>query len=276
MPLAEIDRRITFDAARQTMEVDFSGYHFDSSALVNTFYDHLEERIAATGEELWFFLVNLCDMRIDPKAWSAYSRRGRALNLAHSMGSVRYDASEITRKQILRAANTEAFDPNLFADRASALARIADMPSKRRRRIHHAAVYSEADLAPRITFDHARQIMEADFSDFTFNTSRDVNDVYDHIEARIRETGRKWFFLVNLNGCRIMPGAWVQYALRGKRLNIAASLGSVRYAADSETETDLRLRAESQDFKPNIRTTRAEALARIEEMRATLMQNASD
>ena len=47
----------------------------------------------------------------------------------------------------------------------------------------------------------------------------------------------------------------------------AASLGSVRFAAGSETETDIRLRAETGGFRPNIRNTRAEALERIEEMK---------
>ncbi|MEO0990970.1 MAG: hypothetical protein AAFX00_08485, partial [Pseudomonadota bacterium] len=60
---------------------------------------------------------------------------------------------------------------------------------------------------------------------------------------------------------------WVQYAARGKTLNEAWSLGSVRYAAGSETEADIRLRAESQGFRPNIRNTREEALERIAEMK---------
>ena len=92
--------------------------------------------------------------------------------------------------------------------------------------------------------------------------------MYDHIEERIRATDQKWYFLVNMNNCRIMPEAWVQYARRGKSLNIAASLGSVRYAAGSEAEEEIRQRAQSQDFRPNIRNTREEALARIEEMKA--------
>ncbi len=44
----------------------------------------------------------------------------------------------------------------------------------------------------------------------------------------------------------------------------------MRYAAGSETEAEIRLRAESQDFRPNIRNTREEALERIDEMRADL------
>ena len=113
--------------------------------------------------------------------------------------------------------------------------------------------------------------MEVDFSDFTFYHSRDVNDFYDFVEDRIKETDRKWFFLVNLERCQILPAAWVRYAHRGKLLNVAASLGSVRYAPGSENEEEIRMRAESQEFRPNIRNTREEALERIEEMRAALI-----
>lgn len=264
----DIDRRIAFHDDLQIMEADFSDLHFDGTATVNQIYDRLEERIAATGEDLWFFLVNLFGTRIDPEAWVAYSRRGKALNLAHSMGSVRYDASEETRRQIERAANTEAFDPNLFADREAAIERLAGLPGKRRARVSHDPNYAPADFVRRISFDTESGIMNADFSHFTFHHSRDVDDFYDHIEDRIRETGRKWYFLVDLNGCQIMPAAWVRYAHRGKRLNQAASLGSVRFAAGSETEADIRMRAESQEFRPNIRNSRQEALARINEMKA--------
>ncbi len=263
------DDRIQFDDERQIMEVDFSNYQFDDSASVNRVYDRIEERIAETGEEFWFFLINLNETRIDSSAWIAYARRGRALNLAHSMGSVRFDASPETAAQIERAARTEAFDPNLLTNRADALVRIGQMPSKRRARIQHDPNYSARDFFHRITFDPKTRIMEADFGWFTFNHSRDVNDFYDHIEARIAESGHDtWFFLINYEGTQILPAAWVRYAHRGKLLNQAHSMGSVRYAPGSETEADIRLRAESQDFRPNIRNTRAEALRRIAEMRA--------
>lgn len=268
--IAEMDARISFHDDLQIMEADFSHLTFDGSRMVNLFYDRLEARIAATGEPLWFFLVNLNGTRIDPPAWTAYSRRGRALNHAHSMGSVRFDASEDTRRQIERAANTEAFDPNLFLDRDAALARLAELPSKRRRKLTHESNYALSDFVRRLRFDPEEQIMDVDFSHFTFHHSRDVNDFYDYLEERIIETDRKWFFLVNLNGCAILPAAWGQYALRGKRLNQAASLGSARYAAGSETEADIRQRAESQGFRPNIRNTRDEALALIRQMRDDL------
>jgi len=268
---ADMNSRISFHEDLQIMEADFSDFDFASSAIVNAFYDCLEERIAQTGEEKWFFLVNLCGTRIDQSGWLTYSRRGRDLNLAHSMGSVRFDASDITRKQIERAANTEAFDPNLFTNREEAIARIGQLTSTRRKRIQHDPNYVEADFVRRLSFDHETVIMSVDFSDFIFYHSRDVNDFYDFVEDRIKETDRKWFFLVNLERCQILPAAWIQYAHRGKKLNIAASLGSVRYALGSENEAEIRMRAESQEFRPNIRNTREEALERIEEMRAVLI-----
>lgn len=271
--IAEFDNRITFHEATKIMEADFSDFHFDSSAMVNAFYDRIETRIRDSGETLWFFLVNYSHSRVESAAWLAYSRRGKALNLAHSMGTVRFDASEITRRQIERDAQTEAFDPNLFADRDSAIARLATFPNKRPEIIEQLPSNSAEEIDRRITFDPDTLIMEADFSNLTFEHSRDVDDVYDHIEKSIRDTGRKWFFLVNLSGCQIMPAAWVRYAHRGKRLNIAASLGSVRFAPGMETEADIRMRAESEDFRPNIRNTRAEALERIEELRAEVLQS---
>ncbi len=268
LSLAEIDARIRFHDDLQIMECDLSNLHLESAEDANRLYDRLEDRIAATGHERWFFMINYSNSRIDPIAWIAFSRRGKALNLAHSQGSVRFDASEETRRQIERDAGTENFDPSLFADRDAAIAYLSERPSQRRERIVHDSNYSTPDFVRRLTFLHDEGIMEADFSHFTFWHSGDVNDFYDFIEDRIRDTDRKWYFLVNLNGCRIMPEAWVQYARRGKALNIAASLGSVRYAAGSETEDEIRNRAQTQDFRPNIRNTREEALARIAEMKA--------
>ena len=264
----DIDRRIVFHDAIAVMEADFSNVHLHNSAEVNAFYDRLEERIAETGENLWFFLVNYSGSRIDPDAWFAFSRRGKSLNMAHSMGSVRFDASEETRRQIERDAGTENFDANLFADRDSALRRLADLPSKRLKKIVHVPTYTRADFEPRVRFLEDQEIMEIDLSGLKLHHSRDVNDLIDYLQELIEKSGRKWYFLINYNNCHIDPSAWVQWAKRGKELNIGGSLGTVRYEAGSETEADIRLRAETQGFRPNIRNTRAEAVERIAEMKA--------
>jgi hypothetical protein len=265
---ADIAERIVFHEDSQIMEVSFANVRLSNSLDVNLFYDQIEERIAATGETLWFFLVNYCETRIDQEAWFAFSRRGMELNKAHSMTSVRFDASEITKRQIERDAGTEAFDPNMFFDRESALARLKSLPSKRRKKIVMKPSFKLSDWNWRIDFSPENEIMSVDFSDFSFEHSRDVDDVYNFIESQIKPTERKWYFLIKYEGTRIQSPAWVEYAARGKKLNHEFSLGSVRYAAGSETETDIRLRAESQGFRPNIRNTRGEALELIAEMKA--------
>ena len=270
---SQIDSRITFHKDDEIMEVSFENLTLSNSIDVNAFYDRIEERVAETGEGLWFFLVNYSGARIDNEAWFAFSRRGKELNLAHSMASVRFDASEFTQRQIARDANTETFDPNLFADRTDALRHLQSLPSKRRKTTIETPNIALHDLEWRITFLPEEDIMDVNFSNLSFEHTADVNFVYDFIDERVRATQRKWFFLVNYEGTQIQSAAWVQYARRGKALNERWSLGSVRYAPGSETETDIRLRAESQDFRPNIRNTRAEAMERIAEMKAAAGSN---
>jgi hypothetical protein len=262
--------RIRFDVAAQVAEIDLSRLTLTTSGDVNALYDAIEAAIAETGEELWFFVINYSDFRIDSDAWYTHHKRGKALNLAHSQGTVRYDVSDETRRQIERTAETEAFDPNLFADREGALARVAELPTKRRRKVVHEVGYTEADFARRISFEPEAEIMNVDFRNFTFHHSGDVNAFYDHIERRVQETGLRWFFLINYENCRIYEEAWVAYARRGKALNMRWSMGSVRYAPGSETEETIRMRAESQQFRPNIRNTREEALERIAEMKSEM------
>ena len=265
---ADYNSRIRFHEDLQIMEVDLSNVHLFDSADVNTLYDQIEQRVGETGEDQWFFLINYSGSRIDPAAWIAFSRRGKLLNIAHSMGTVRCDASEETRRQIERDAGTEKFDANLFADRDSAIDRLKSLPSKRRRKVVHKPSYTLADFEPRVSFIEEVEIMDIDLTGLRLRHSRDVNDLIDYLERRIEETGRRWFFLINYSDCRIEPGAWVQWARRGKELNLGGSLGTVRYETGSQTETDIRLRAESQGFRPNIRRTRDGALARINELRA--------
>lgn len=267
LTLPQIDARIVFHPEDQIMEVSFADLSLSTSADVNTFYDRVEERIGESGEHLWFFMVNYSNARIDNTVWFTFSRRGRMLNKAHSMGSARFDASDITHRQIERDSGTEAFDPNLFADREGAISRLRAMLSRRQTRIVHKPSFTRGDLTWRIEFLARETIMEVDFANMSFEHSRDVNDVYDFIEEQIGGTGQKWYFLVNYEGTRIQSPAWVQYAKRGKVLNESWSLGSVRYAPGSETASEIRMRAESQEFRPNIRNTRNEALERIAEMK---------
>ena len=105
----EIDTRITFHNDDEIMEVTFEDMALANSVDVNLFYDRIEKRIAVTGHDQWFFLVNYCNTRIEPDAWFAFSRRGKELNLAHSMRSVRFDASDTTLRQIKNAGSRKDF-----------------------------------------------------------------------------------------------------------------------------------------------------------------------
>ncbi|SLN43738.1 hypothetical protein [Roseisalinus antarcticus] len=263
-----LDDRITVHEGMQTIEIDYTGLTFDTSAEVGAFYDRIEQRITETGEPLWFFLVDTTDYRIDDSAWFTYTRRGRDVQEGHSMGTLRVDRSADTAARIERTRGTDRFNPNLFASRAEAVADLSTRPSRRRTRVGHVPSFLKSEFLRRVRLNPATDIAEVDFSAMSFEHSRDVNDVFNWLEEELRATRRKWYFLYNYEGTRIQSPAWLQYSLRADALRETWSLGSVRYAAGSETERDIRQRAETREIRPNIRNTRTEALTRIDEMKA--------
>ena len=108
----------------------------------------------------------------------------------------------------------------------------------------------------RIRIDDAAGIVEVDFSDFEFRSADLVNDFFDAIEGRVSPTGKRWYFMTNFQACSVWPEAWVAFAHRGKKISVQHALGTVRYS---------ELHAEDQ---PDICASRAEALAKIEAMKA--------
>lgn len=132
----------------------------------------------------------------------------------------------------------------------------------------------DTEFEGRLRFHDLLDVMEVDFSHMTFESERQVNAIYDFIQDRIAETGKKWYFLVNYEECRIDSDAWFRFSLRGKDLNIASSLGSVRYSPPKSTETEIRKRSEQEKFESNLFDTRDEALLRIAQMRVEKAQAA--
>ena len=269
--IVNVDERLVFRREDETMEVDFTNLHLRSAEDVDNLYDDIEAAIAISGQNKWYFLVNYMNCVIDPAARPDHSRRGSRLNVAHSLGTVRFDASDHAKAEIAKRPNQVYIGDNFFTDRASAVAKIAqlrtDLPGVSQFGNISPSQYTVADFVERIEFLPNEQIMDVNFQDFSFDNNGDVNGFYDHIEKRIAETGQKWYFLVNYLNCQITIKAWVSFAQRGKRLNIASSLGSVRYDASPETEAEIRARAQKQDFKPNIRASRKDALLRLGEMK---------
>lgn len=260
--------RVMIHEGPQIVEINFEGLRFNSSAQVNAFYDFVEKRLGETGEPLWFFMVNTRDYRVDPDAWFAFTRRGRDLNEGHSMKTVRYDADPETVKQITKTKGTDRETPNLFASRDAAMAHLQSLPSKRRVALGHVPSFDKASFLRRLTFDEATGILEIDLSGMSFEHSRDVNDIHNWVEDAIRGTRHKWWIIAHYDGTRIQSPAWVQFSLRSEAFAETYAMGIVRYALGSETEADKRLRYEAKSTRPNIRNTRAEALERLEELRA--------
>ena len=270
------DDRITFHHDDQTMEVDFSDLDFDSAQQVNAFYDLVDEKMAATGQDKWYFLVNYKNCRLSPGAWIPFSNRGKKVNIASSLGSVRYAVSDETGKSILRQSEKEDFDPNLFSSRQAAVDHITEMRQQAKTAPDKQETVVQEDNAKpltrsienRITFFPDLEVMEVDFSHYTFAKMADVNEFYDAIAEKIAETDRNWYFMVNYGNTEIFPDAWYQWAIRSRRLNSAHSLGTVRFNPDDSARKEIMKRAEANETDPNLFSSRDKALARIAEMRS--------
>ena len=78
-----------------------------------------------------------------------------------------------------------------------------------------------------------------------FHAAAEVDAFYDVVDAKVDESGSRWYFLVNYENCDIASEAWDQFAERGKRANIAHGLGTVRFGASGEVRDTIRSRAQS-------------------------------
>lgn len=113
----------------------------------------------------------------------------------------------------------------------------------------------------RIHFFPDLGVVEVDYSEFEFSSSKLVNEFHDELDALVERTGKKWFFLVNNRGYSVWPEAWVAFAHRGKKVNQSYSLGTVRYAETGDADGQGQL-------GPDEFSSRSDALRRIESLRA--------
>ena len=120
----------------------------------------------------------------------------------------------------------------------------------------------DSTYADRIRFFEELQIVEIDFSDFVFTSTKMVNEFYDVADRLIESTGERWYIIVNYHQCRIWPEAWVAFAHRGKKVNVSYSLGTVRYFDASALDDDLNLLND-----PELLPSRDDALAQVETLR---------
>lgn len=271
MSETDFSGRLEFHEDLQVMEVDFSDMTFDKPAMVHSVYDEIDRQLADTGKK-WFFLVNYRNCNVMTEAWIAFAHRGKDVNLAYSLGSVRFAATGDTSEAILDSSKEEKFDPNLFASRDAALVFIGEMRSKispeeidAKRK--PSLPEDDRSLAQRVSFHDDLQIMEVDFSNVTFAKSADVNQFYDEIARQLGEKDQSWYFMVNYSNTQIFPEAWYTWTDRGKQLNTTYSLGTVRFDPREATRQAIMKRARADEFNPNVVSSREDALARIEEMK---------
>lgn len=272
------DARITFHADDQIMEVDFSDILFDSARQVNNFYDLVDKKMTATGQDDWYFLVNYKNCRVALSAWIPFANRGKRVNIASSLGTVRYAVTDETGKNILKQSEKEDFDPNLFTSRQAAVDHLNEMKVEavKIEAVKTAAAANvsapqpiESSIGDRITFLDDLEIMDVDFSNYIFSDIAKVKEFYDALANKIADTGKdNWYFLVNYDGTKIFPEAWYQWAICSRRLNSAHSLGTVRFNPDEAAKKEIVKRADTDESDPNLVSTREQALARIAQMRA--------
>ena len=122
--------RLTFHDSIETMEVDFSNYLFADPAMVDAFYDHIDQRVAATGKR-WYFLVLYEGCEIAPEAWERFAARGKHANITYGLGTVRVHPSERTREAIRTRAERETFRANIFDTRDQAMVALGEMRKRR-------------------------------------------------------------------------------------------------------------------------------------------------
>ena len=115
-PFAE---RINVDHDNQIIEIDFSEFVFKSSALVNAFFEDIDQVIEDSGHR-WYLLVNYKHCSVWPEAWVAFAHRGQKVNQSYSLGTVHYIEAE--GEDWRNSFGVD--DPNTFHSRKEALERI--------------------------------------------------------------------------------------------------------------------------------------------------------
>jgi hypothetical protein len=270
-PPVNFSERFQFHETDRIVEVDLTDLILSDSDEVNALYDALEHEMAR-WDRRWFLMVNYLRCQIHPEAWIAFANRGKKLNLTYSLGSVRFNTEQEMRALIERHAETAEFDANLAKNHDEAyaeLCRMRDDYLKAHPEPRPVSPDLAEDFARRITFHETLDVLEVDFSEFAFDDSTMVDSFYDAIDARIAASGRDyWYFLANYKNCQVGPEAWVAFANRGKKVNLAHSLGTVRFDANSDTAGEIQKRATAQGFEDNLYPTREAALAEIARRRS--------
>ena len=105
------------------IDLDFSDFEFNSSNLVNEFYDELETVIQYSGKS-WYFMVNYTNCSIWPQAWVAFAHRGKKIKIGYSRGTVRYTQKDSNEQSNAVQSKSPTSESDMFNSRELALAHI--------------------------------------------------------------------------------------------------------------------------------------------------------
>ena len=122
------------------------------------------------------------------------------------------------------------------------------------------------DFIHRVQFFDDLDTIDIDFTNLRFTDSEAVNKIYDLIDTLVEGTRREWYFMVNYRDCAVWPEAWVAFAHRGKKVDTAYSLGTVRYAGPDAGGGPQVTTAQLGASDPDFLESREAAVVKIEEM----------
>lgn len=117
--------RLQADEDSRILEIDFSDVVFKSSAMVNSFFDEIDQLIESSGHR-WYLLVNYKHCSVWPEAWVSFAHRGQKVNQSYSLGTVHYIEAEGEDWRNSFAVD----DPNTFHSKSEALSRIDVLKSR--------------------------------------------------------------------------------------------------------------------------------------------------
>jgi branched-chain amino acid transport system ATP-binding protein len=127
-------------------------------------------------------------------------------------------------------------------------------------------IMAERSYQDRIVFHESIDAMEVDLSGARFGSAADADAFYDAVDRRLEGSGRRWYFLIDYSDCVITPEAWERYTARGKKTNIAHSLGTVRVVPSTTMREAIRADASREMFRANLYQTRDQAMLALGEM----------
>jgi hypothetical protein len=134
----------------------------------------------------------------------------------------------------LDAAEREKFVSSALAECARIARGIDDLGASvyaGERRDAGEAVAAAGQEDERIILRPDTEILELDFHGIDFDSARSVDEMFDRVEARIADSGRRWWVLVNYTDCHVFPEAWIAFANRGKKIRVQHGYGTIRYDA---------------------------------------------